>query len=234
MFGQAVIESLQYYVYFLLDPRDGDVFYVGKGAGNRVFNHMEDAIEEESESEKLDTIRDIINSGHKVKHYILRHGLTEKDAFEVEAALIDFVGMSNLSNLQGGHYSSDYGIKTADEIIAMYQAEELLTAEPCMLININRLYDKKMTGFDLYEATRKSWVVGIRREKVKYVIATYRGLTREIYKVHNWYSSILNGKSRWAFNGDIAHEDIRSILRYKSIKHFYKKGAANPIKYLNC
>ena len=74
MFSQAVIENLQYYVYFLLDPRGDNVFYIGKGIGNRVFNHMEGAIEDRIESEKLDTIRDIINSGYKVKHYILRHG----------------------------------------------------------------------------------------------------------------------------------------------------------------
>ena len=221
MFTQATIESLQYYVYFLQDPRDNNVFYVGKGVGNRVFNHVEVALAEDLISDKLDVIRDIANSGYKVKHYILRHGLSEQEAFEIEAALIDFVGVNNLSNLQGGHYSSDYGIKTSDEIIAMYRSEDLLTNEPIMLININRLYDRKMTDVELYDATRKSWVVGIRREKVRYVIATYRGLTREIYKVHDWYPSMLNGKNRWAFNGDVANENIRSLLRYKSIKHFY-------------
>ncbi len=234
MFTQAVIENLKYYVYYLQDPRDENIFYIGKGVGNRVFAHMESAIDTLDDSDKLDTIRDIIKSGNKVRHFILRHGLTEEDAFEVEAALIDFVGMSNLSNLQGGHYSSDFGIKTADEIIAMYKAETLSTTEPCMLININRLYDKKMTDLDLYEATRKSWVVGVRREKVKYAIATYRGLTREIYKVYDWYPSILNGKNRWVFNGVVADESIRSALRYKSIKSIIKKGASNPIKYLNC
>ena len=66
MFSQAVIENLQYYVYFLLDPRGDNVFYIGKGIGNRVFNHMEGAIADRIESEKLDTIRDIINSGYKV------------------------------------------------------------------------------------------------------------------------------------------------------------------------
>jgi hypothetical protein len=70
---------------------------------------------------------------------------TEKMAFEIEASLIDFVGMENLSNLQGGHYSSDFGLKTADEITAMYEAEELSTTEAIMLININRRYRRDMT-----------------------------------------------------------------------------------------
>ena len=33
-----------YYVYELIDPRDGAVFYVGKGQGNRVSQHVRDAI----------------------------------------------------------------------------------------------------------------------------------------------------------------------------------------------
>ncbi len=234
MFSQAVIEKLEYYVYFLQDPMTDDVFYVGKGFGNRVFNHMECAIDSDGETEKFERIRDIIEAGKSVKHFILRHGLTEKVAFEVEASLIDFVGMKNLSNIQGGHYSSDYGLKTAGEISAMYEAEKLSTTEPIMLININKLYSREMTDSELYDATRKSWVLGIRREKVKYVVATYRGLTREVYKINDWYSIEVKGKKRWGFNGVKVNDSVRKRLRYKSIKSFFSKGAANPIKYLNC
>jgi hypothetical protein len=145
MFSQAVVEKLDNYVYFLQDPRTNKVFYVGKGVGNRVFNHLDCAIETDGETEKRKIIRGIIKSGKKVRHFILRHGLTEKMAFEIEASLIDFVGMENLSNLQGGHYSSDFGLKTADEITAMYEAEELSTTEAIMLININRRYRRDMT-----------------------------------------------------------------------------------------
>ena len=38
-FPQEVIEKIGFYVYRLLDPRNGETFYVGKGKGNRVFNH---------------------------------------------------------------------------------------------------------------------------------------------------------------------------------------------------
>ncbi len=68
--------------------------------------------------------------------------------FEVEAAMIDFLGVDNLSNVQGGRYSSDYGLKKAEEIAAMYEADELSTAEPIMLINLNRLYRRDMTVVD--------------------------------------------------------------------------------------
>ena len=40
MFSPEVSDKLEYYVYRLIDPRNGDTFYVGKGKGNRVFDHV--------------------------------------------------------------------------------------------------------------------------------------------------------------------------------------------------
>lgn len=162
MFSQSVIEKLGFYVYFLQDPRTQEIFYVGKGVGNRIFSHLEGAVETDSETEKLEKIRDIVESGNSVKHFILRHGLTEEASFEIEASLIDFIGMNNLSNLQGGHYSSDYGLKTSDEVSAMYTAEEFNSDKPILLININKRYHREITDEELYDATRKSWVLGSR------------------------------------------------------------------------
>ena len=34
-FPPGVIEKLKTYVYRLIDPRNGETFYVGKGKGNR-------------------------------------------------------------------------------------------------------------------------------------------------------------------------------------------------------
>jgi hypothetical protein len=230
MFSQAVIEKLEFYVYFLQDPRDDKIFYVGKGIGNRVFDHMECAIDTNDETEKIDKIRDIVNSGNKVKHFILRHGLSEVVSFEVESAVIDFVGVKNLLNLKSGRNARDFGIKTADEISAMYEAQELNTNKPILLININKCYRRDMSDNELYDATRESWVLGAKREKVVYAVATYRGLTREVYKINEWYPV----KERWGFHGTKANESIREELRYKSVSSFFPKGAINPIKYLNC
>ena len=79
MFSQSVIEKLGFYVYFLQDPRTEEIFYVGKGVENRVFDHLEGAIETDNETEKLDKIRAIVDSGNAVKHYIVRHGLPEDE-----------------------------------------------------------------------------------------------------------------------------------------------------------
>jgi hypothetical protein len=69
-FPAIVEEKLEWYVYALIDPRDGRLFYIGKGKGSRVFSHAADAIEGDSETEKLDLIRDVIKSGVTVETLI--------------------------------------------------------------------------------------------------------------------------------------------------------------------
>jgi len=39
-FPLEVIEKLDNYVYRLEDPDSGETFYVGRGKGNRVFQHL--------------------------------------------------------------------------------------------------------------------------------------------------------------------------------------------------
>lgn len=231
MFTDEIQAELRYYVYFLRDPRNEQVFYVGKGKGNRLFDHVACAINEPQESDKLSLIRDIHANGKEVEHFILRHGMDEDTAFEVEAAVIDFVGLNTLANVQSGHYSTDFGIKSIDEVVAMYQAAQLATTLPVILLNIGKLYDRQMSDEELYAATRSAWVVGSKRNKAKYAVATCRGITREVFEIRDW---VRESDGRWSFNGTRAMDQVRSELKGKSVAHLAKKGTANPVRYLNC
>ena len=114
MFSSEVAQALKYYVYRLIDPRNGDTFYVGKGKGNRVFEHVRGELRagEDELDDKLQRIREIRVDGFEVAHVIHRHGLpTEEIALEVEAALID--AYPGAANLVAGHarchaFQADY------------------------------------------------------------------------------------------------------------------------------
>src|SRR5437899_1217314 len=105
-FPPGVADKLKTYVYRLIDPRNGETFYVGKGQGNRLFAHIREQVEADDPSNKLRRIRDIHVAGFEVAHVIHRHGMDEATAFEVEAALID--AYPGLTNVAGGA-GSDYG-----------------------------------------------------------------------------------------------------------------------------
>lgn len=238
MFDNESIEQLGYYVYALMHPDNNKPFYIGKGLGNRVFNHKTTALKSYDASLKLDTIRTIIANGQHVKHLILRHGLTEKEAFEVEAALIDFANYfgEDLSNLVDGHHAAERGLMTSDEVIRRYNATPLEVLEhPVMIININKKYYRGQSSKAIYEATKQAWVVGEkRRQESKYALAEYTGIIIEVFEIQEWYSIITENnktKYRWGFNGVVAPDEIRNIYINKSITHTKKKGAANPIKY---
>ena len=232
MFSTSVCEEIQSYVYFLRDPRDDEVFYVGKGRGNRIFQHAEGKLESPTLSDKLDRIRAIQDSGESVNLWILRHGLSEEEAFEVEASLIDFIGLSNLTNVQGGRHSTDRGLKTPDELTAMYGAEDFSTSEPVLLFVLNKQYRRDMSPDELYEATRKYWVINEeRRNNAKYAIATYRGITREVYEIFEWDQLPYEGNLRWGFTGQLAPDEVRDRLRGKSIAKYVERGRQWPIIY---
>ena len=139
--SKATEEALQYYVYRLIDPRDGQTFYVGKGKGNRVFDHAAQQIEisndtdvdEDETSLKMRTIGEIRAARLEVLHVVHRHGMDEKTSFEVEAALMD--AFPGLSNIAGGHGNNLRGCAHVSEIEQQYNAEEAPSDQRFIAVN---------------------------------------------------------------------------------------------------
>lgn len=245
MFSPYVQERLKFYVYLLTDPRNEKIFYVGKGQGNRIFAHANDtlAAQEEPRSDKLDQIRDILTAGLQVRYELLRFGLSEAGAFEVEAAAIELLGLHELTNLVAGHHVSEQGRMTVDVAISLIDAPPVSNiTQPAILIRIPKLWYPAMPEDELYEATHGWWVIGERRERAKYAFAVSRGIIREVYEIYSWRrrqpgdrGSEEDGSSpsrRFAFDGSIAGELAHH--RNHSVRQLYKPGDQSPIKFLNC
>lgn len=249
-FSQKTQEELKAYVYILIDPRDNKIFYVGKGYGNRVFFHINEAIFNPSITEKLEIIRAIKKDNLKVKHFIVKHGLEEKEALIVESVLIDFLTfkdfseVAKISNIVAGHNSFNQGIKTVNECEILYNCEELKSEDikhKVLVININKTYDYKRKKksdnkvYDrpnIYEATRGWWVLDKNRaEKSDFVLAEYKGVIRAIFKPEKWVQDIeYRGTKRWGFEGsEINDKEILDIYMHKKVPKI--KGMANPIRY---
>jgi hypothetical protein len=238
-FPPDMVAKLKTYVYRLIDPRNGETFYVGKGRGNRVFSHIraEQNLEGDETDNRLKRIREIRLAGFEVAHVIHRHGMDEKTAFEVEAALID--AYPGLTNVAGGVGANDYGIMHAKEIIQRYSAEPAVFLHRALLINVNRSAAER----SLYDATRYAWKINkAKARRAEVVLATIQGLIVGAFIADEWLEATpenFPGRAgdegvpgRWGFVGKEAPEDIKQLYVGKRVPDEYRKrGAANPIKY---
>lgn len=92
---------MSYYVYELIDPRDGLAFYVGKGKKGRIDQHEAEA-RKGRQSRKCDRIREIEAEGLKIKKRKASVHDNERAAYIAEAELICEYGLANLTNVSPG------------------------------------------------------------------------------------------------------------------------------------
>lgn len=167
MFSQATVEAIKSYVYALVDD-ENRIFYIGKGEGNRVFNHVDEvrrlllnnnqldevsAAEDQddsidSSSPKHQRIASLLKKGFDPIKYIIREGLTPEQALLIEATLIsvlDWQLQGGLTNQVSGHGTYHFGLKTVEELEATKGAPFQLDKLPglkrldqIVAINVNR------------------------------------------------------------------------------------------------
>ena len=241
-FSNEVIEQIGYYVYRLIDPRNGQTFYIGKGKGNRVFQHVKGAIERNDgdyetsdlDPNKLHIIKDILSEGLEVIHIIQRWHMTEHEALLVEAALIDT--FSGLTNMQRGHHS-EFGITNAESLEKRFKLTEYKEPDDFKYViikvrqwRLDELFDEYPETYR-YEATRSAWRIKPKSiMDYPYAFSVTDGIVREIYKINNWYFT--EDRQRYAFEGEIAPKEIRERFVNKRIPETYmKKGMASPILF---
>ena len=101
--------NLPLYVYELIDPRDGVVFYVGKGFGGRMYQHEADVRAGRGQNPaKCQRIRAILEAGQQVRCAVVSRHETDDEAFAAERAhMASFSGLTNMRPGGGGCGSGD-------------------------------------------------------------------------------------------------------------------------------
>jgi hypothetical protein len=238
-FNSDTIQALKFYVYLLSDPDSGEVFYVGKGKGNRVFQHLK----EKENSAKSRKISEIIDSGKEPKIEILVHGIEdERTAMKIEAAIIDLLDKSNLTNRVSGYESADFGRMDLNQVKAKYGRKKAIISEKVVLIKLSDTFRYNMSEVELYDHTRGIWKIGKRGMlETTHAFAVYDGVVQETYKISGWFPAgstlhTRNDKANWLvseryeFVGRV-DEEMQKKYKHKSVDHYFKAGSRNPIRY---
>lgn len=258
-FSKECFSKLGYYVYRLVDPRNGQTFYVGKGYGNRVYYHMSFANKSANEFyekygtykenkllksadkdaeyyAKFSRIRDIQNDGLEVIHIIHRYGMNEKTAFEVEAALIDLFGLDMLTNEINGHHGERgmFHTEKLKQILDAKEYEDIDQYKPYMIIKVTQSSLDYNDG-NRYEATRKWWknVNPVKANECKYILSVTNSIVKAIYENPVW-DKVANEEGRRSFVATECKDDdvLKQFLNKKIPSHKYiKRGQANPCLY---
>ena len=92
-------QRAKWYVYELINPIDGNPFYIGKGCGNRMNSHEREA-KKGSFSKKTQIINNIWDSGLDVSKRVIAVFWCEKAAYKLERELI--TSDKDLANIANG------------------------------------------------------------------------------------------------------------------------------------
>ncbi|RZA20364.1 MAG: GIY-YIG nuclease family protein, partial [Proteobacteria bacterium] len=186
-FSPAAEQMLGHYVYMLLHPDDGRVFYVGEGQRQRVFDHLLKAVQlisdgalqmiEDDEadpehSEKLGTIAKIIATKRLPLMHIVRDGMdTQEEAQRVEGALIDVLDylaalnqiVPPLTNQLAGRGVASFRTvndveATHGESFSLADLPDLKVDESVLFVNVNRRWGEVVAGQQsLLEIAQGRW-----------------------------------------------------------------------------
>lgn len=240
-FPANVTQELGNYVYRLED-QNGVTFYVGKGSGNRIFYHEQEADDESAKiTPKIKRIREIWQAGGEVHRVIHRHGIDKTTALHIEAALMR--AYEGLTNDKGGYREGELGSKDVETIIQNDNLQEAdLTDAKYLLVRIGSSYEWGMKPKEVFRCAQYSWPVNpIRAANVDYVLASCAGIIVGVFKAVSWLPATeenFQGRdnydpTKYGFRGEPAPEPIQAELVNTRLPAEYRRRGAVGIRYIN-
>lgn len=189
----------RFYVYCLTDMKKDKILYIGKGCGNRIFEHEQAA---RSQDGDIDVpARKAIAKCKKLGRYIISYHLTEIEAQAAETTLIHFVKSVVDKKFKNKSAGCGAGGISAEELDSRFKFK------PCPLDSLNpdglilavkiqdaldldtdEASDYRFDNQDdanLKSRTLGNWVVGKDvASKVKYVIGVHTGLQNAVISAY--------------------------------------------------
>jgi hypothetical protein len=106
--------NVEFYVY-QLKTSSGEIFYIGKGSGNRMYKHIQiakgNSVNRKRNPKLYNKISLVVKNGGYIIPEILFKSNSENECFVKETELISVIGKSNLCNLtDGGEGTSGYSL----------------------------------------------------------------------------------------------------------------------------
>jgi hypothetical protein len=86
-----------YYVYKHVRLKDGSIFYIGKGKGDRMY----------SASRRNQYWKRIVEKDGGFTALLIKENISEEEAFELEKTIISEIGINNLTNMTDGGSGGD-------------------------------------------------------------------------------------------------------------------------------
>ena len=191
----------RFYIYCLTDLKKDKILYIGKGCGNRIFEHEQAA---RSQDGDIDVpARKAIVKCKKLGRYIISYHLTEAEAQAAETALIHFVKSVVDKKFKNKSAGCGVGGISAEELDSRFKFK------PCPLDDLNpdglvlvlavKIQDaldldtdeETDYSFDnqddanLKSRTLGNWVIGKdAASKVKYIIGIHTGLQNAVVSAY--------------------------------------------------
>lgn len=246
LFDAHINNALRCYVY-AFRSLDGRIFYIGKGGGTgngneRVLDHFAKAAETLTKrlpprSDKERTILETWKQEMPVTWFIVRRGMDEPTAYDVEAALIDALPLSTnggLHNLVRGA-GTHKGLLEAAEVAAL-AAPPVSPSKALPRVFVfqiqNALQDSTR---NLYEATRGNWVVTEAQRAITdqpLAVGVVDGISHFVSTVGSWEPRPSSSRT-FAFSGqplekhELANHSFVNVLA--PAKGFLMRGGGYAI-----
>lgn len=148
---------MQYYVYVLIDPRNNQPFYVGKGYKNRMMSHESETRRGQyNNKEKCEIIQEIWNNGLQIKYEQI-FVASDEESREREKALIKNYGRRNEGGLLTNKHVGGNGGGRIGKCVCQYDKNGTLLSE-----HVSASEAERKTGVSLSKITavcRGEWKI---------------------------------------------------------------------------